>query len=274
VSKPANHAGVELLARGCHQGALIEAPARMLRLCSPGDGAQGWAVADDTAQEGQLAVVSQDCDIAAPVVTEPCVEAVTARWSSSPSEIHIARKGNSVRLYLLGQTGQKALLADARRRIHIEKEALLAARFTDVLPDELARRRFASWVAGRYDRPAIENELIDAIHKPLVKATDLAIRTSGDLSTILERVSELRFSVFPESGNSRWTVGFVAMLEEGDELKAEEEGELAGWLERVLVHQDGPIEEIRIVVRTPRTISVQDYLSTKHLQLDHYTLDQ
>jgi len=261
-----------LLARGCRQGALIEAPARMLRLGSPEGGSKDWAVNDDTVQDGQLAVVSQDCDIAAPTTTEPCVEAITARWSSSSAEIHIARKGNSVRLYVLKQIDQKALLADARRRVQIEKAALLTTSFTEVLSNEEARRRFASWVAGRYDRPAIVDELVNAIHRPLVKAMESITRSGGALASTLGRISELRFSASASSG-SRWTVGFVAMLEEEDEFTPEEEAEIAGWLDEILVDEDGPIEEIHLAVRDPGTISLQDYLRTTRLQLDHYTID-
>lgn len=260
--------GAQLLERGCRQGALIEAPARMLWLQDSGEQDGHWIAREDAAKETQLAVVSQDCDIVAPGKTEPFVEAVAARWSADRSEIHVARKGNSVRLYLLTETEGKALLADARRRVHIKKESLLSAKFTKVLPDERTRLRFASWVAGRYDRPAIANEIVNAIHKPLVKALDALGRTGESPMDVLDRVDELRFAV---RGNGPWKVDLIAMLDGEQELGAEEEAELAGWLEDILVIEDGSIEEIGVAFRAPRTISLHDYTQTTRLQLDQYS---
>ncbi len=110
--------GAALLEQGCRQGALLDAAARMLWLrASTGakEKDESWSIAEGTIQDALLVVVSQDCDIFAPSKTEPCVEAITARWSSNRSEIHSARKGNSARLYLLKEEeGGRALIADAR----------------------------------------------------------------------------------------------------------------------------------------------------------------
>ncbi len=230
---------------------------------------ESWSIAEGTIQDALLVVVSQDCDIFAPSKTEPCVEAITARWSSNRSEIHSARKGNSARLYLLKEEeGGRALIADARRRIHIDKEALRCTKFTAVLRGDHARARFASWVAGRYDRPAIADEVVEHIQKPVVKGIDLLLQTGDTRLHLIDRVDEFRFSVF---GSGPLGVDFIALIDDADELSAEEEADLGEWLQDVLVKEGGPVQEVRIAFRGPRTISLHDYEQTTRLPLDHYT---
>jgi len=273
--QPSNRArsDPELLASGCRQGALLEASARMLWLREPEtskDERGPWAIAEDCVDDAQLIVVSQDCDIAALAKTEPRVEAIAARWSSDASEAHTARKGNSARLYLLTESGDKALLADARRRVHIEKDALRSAKFTQIFTDDRARARFASWVAGRYDRPAIADELVSAVHKPVVKAVDSLLKSRADLLSVVDRIDELRFRA---TDPRPWTVDLIAMLDETDELTTEQEAEVSAWLEDTLVVAGGPVGEVRVAFRDPRSISLHDYLQTTRMPLDHYSME-
>jgi hypothetical protein len=228
-----------------------------------------WAIAEDYTHGAQLIVVSQDCDIVALVKTEPWVEAITARWSSDASEIHAARKGNSARLYLLKEYDDKALLADARRRVHIDKDALRSGEFKEVFGDERARARFASWVAGRYNRTAIPDELVNAVHKPIVKAVDALMRTCAELLSLVDRIDELRFRA---TAARPLTVDFIAMLDESDELTAEQEAEFSAWLEDTLVAPGAAVGEVRVAFRNPKSISLHDYLQTTRLPLDHYSM--
>jgi hypothetical protein len=262
--------GPKLLDAGCRQGALIDLPARILWLARAGENDQ-WRVAEDTGQGDQLVVVSQDCDIYAAAKSEPRIEAIAARWTSNTSEIHTARKGNSARLFLLREDSGKGLVADARRRVQLEKVALLGAAFEPALADERSRMRFANWVAGRYNRPAIPNELVDAVQKPIVTAVDELLKKDAPLLRVLEKVAEIRFAV----GETRpWTIHLVVMVEDGDELGAEQEAELAGWLDDILVHRGGAIAATAPLFRTEKNISLHDYQSTTRLQLDHFTPEE
>ena len=110
------------------------------------------------------------------------------------------------------------LVADARRRIHLDKTALLGATFEPALNDEASRTRFANWVAGRYNRPAIPNDLVDAIQKPIVSAVDGLVKKDDPLSRVFNRVVEIRFAI--ASAKPPWTVHLVMMIDEGDELTA------------------------------------------------------
>jgi hypothetical protein len=227
---------------------------------------QPWTVADELMDGAILVVAAQDCDISAPFKTEPFVEALTARWTTNAQDVHTARKGNSARLYLLQEGQGRALLADARRRHYLDKRALPTCTFSPIL-DERGRSRFASWIAGRYTRPAIANELVEALHKPLVKAlADLG--QSERASLCIDRLAELRFSA---SDLAPFSIRFVAMLDEGDELTTEQEAELGGWLEETLVAENDAVAEILLAFRTPESISLSDYLRTIRMQLDQFT---
>ncbi len=261
--------GPKLIEMGCRQGALIRAPARMLWLTRVGN-EQAWITKEDNLDDAQLVVVSQDCDIYAPLRAEPRVEAMTARWTENPSEIHIARKGNSARLFLLQEAQGKGFVADARRRVHLDKNALLGVPFEPAFNDPRTHMRFARWVAGRYNRPAIANELVDAVQKPLVSAVDALASKDDAFLRVLDRVAELRFSV--SNDQPPWTAHLIAMLDEGEELSAEEEAELGGWLEDVLVAGGtGSVRDIALAFRTEGNISLRDYLHTIHLQLDQFS---
>jgi hypothetical protein len=263
--------GAQLLAKGCRQGSLItHASARMVWLTHSG---QAWTVEQDekVASDASLVVVSQDCDIFASPKNEPWVEAMTAHWTADPNDIHAARKGNSARRFLLTEADGKALVADARRRVHLDKHALLNLAFRPAFDDALAARRFSNWVAGRYNRPAIPNDQVEAIQKPIVSAVALVAKKADPLVGVLKRIDELRFAVIEE--RPPWTVHLIAMVEPDARIEAEEEAEFAGWLEEVLVVDKGPIKVIALAFRNENTITLGDYRRTTHLQLDQFSAE-
>jgi hypothetical protein len=267
----ADSTGLDLIARGCLQGALVAAPARMvwLRASQPANAnSVDWEVGDELLDGARLVIGSQDCDIAAPAKVEPFVELLTARWTTDPNELLAARKRNSARLYPLIDERTKILVADARRKVPVEKSALKNADFTAVLPNERERTRFGKWIAGRYSRPAIRDEVVQAVQKPLVKALEKLIGKTGEIRDIVGRVDEFLFRL---SGAAPWTADFVAMLEEGMELSPEEEAELSGWIEETLVVTDGAIDRVRVLFRTPKALSLHDYVSMTRLSLDHFS---
>lgn len=261
--------GGQLLAKGCRQGSLINTSARMVWLTRSGE---SWTVGnDDAANDSLLVVVSQDCDIFASPKTEPWVEALMAHWTTDTNEIHAARKGNSARRFLLNESQGKALVADARRRVHLDKRALLTMDFTPAFGSALASRRFANWVASRYNRPAIPNDLVEAVQKPLVTAVAVLAKQGGPVLGVLNRVAELRFAVVEPQ--PPWTVHLIAMVDLADQIEAEEEAELGGWLEEVLVVEKGPVKAIALAFRNETNISHGDYMNTTHLQLDQFSAE-
>lgn len=260
--------GSLLLERGCRQGAVIEQPARLLWLAARGGSSAELVVGDETVPDARLVVASQDCDIKA--ASEPRVEALMARWTEDARETYAARKRNSARLFALVDEGTRVLVADARHRVHIDKRALHGARFSRVLAEGISRDRFARWLGGRYDRPAIPDALVAAINKPIVRDVgSLLKKKSSPLSGLLtDKVEELRFRVRRDSPLS---LDLVVMVADRQLLSAEDEAELNAWLEGTLVAGDGAVNEILVAYRDERSISLHEYLSTVGIPLDYYS---
>jgi hypothetical protein len=236
-----------------------------------------WTAKTEEDVNAEWVLVSQDCDINARPDVEPRVEVVTARWSTDPTEILQARKGNSSRLFLLSEENERALLADARRRAHLKKESLLAAGFATIFSTEPERMRFARWVAGRYDRPAIPDQIVKAVHKPIMKSLESVLKKRekekpeiARLKKLLnEAIEELRFH--SSGAASSLTIDFLLIVGSTIELSAEEEAVLSGWLEDVVVTKGSPVEAIRVAFFNVTNLSVADYLATTRLMLDQYS---
>lgn len=262
----ADDLGKRLLGAGCRQGALVDARVPMVLLERSPD---GWAAGQQGTLE-RLIVVSQDCDIAAACAREPSIEVMEVRQASDPAEVASARKGNSARLYLVKSEGAASFIADARRRMHVRKEALLGMAFEPAFDDPKARGAFARWLAGRYARVAIPDRLVGLIQRPMVRAVDALRRRRGPELATLEHVDELRFTVEgPDEAPTQ--VNLLVMHE--SELSVEEQADLGVWLEEVLAPKGGPILDLTVVFRTPAEISVADYVETIRLPLDHYSPD-
>jgi len=245
-----------------------------LKNTEPTNGVPKWGVAQQDVESAELILISQDCDINAKPGTEPRVEALAARWSTDPAEISMAKKGNSSRLYLLKEDGSKALLADARQKVLIAKESLLAAGFTQVFSTEPERLRFARWVAARYDRPAIPDRVVDAVNKPIVKSLVPVFRKKANsaLKTVLDQVEEIRFNAQEDGG--RFVIDFLIILDDGKALSVEDEAVLSAWLDETLVTDTSPVTEIRPYFFTFGTISVSDYVASTQLVLDQYSPEE
>ena len=239
-----------------------------------------WTAKTEADTDAEWVLVSQDCDINARPEVEPRIEVVAARWSTDPSEILQARKGNSSRLFLLSEENERALLADARRRAHLKKESLLAAGFGTIFSTEPERMRFAQWVAGRYGRPAISDHIGKAVHKPIVKSLDSMMKKrerdkpeTAKLKQLLKyNIEEIRFHASDAAPNM--TISFLLIVSFTIELSAEEEAILSVWLEDIVVVKGSPVAAIRVSFFNLTNLSVADYLATTRLMLDQYSPEE
>lgn len=238
-----------------------------------------WVAKIEADTDAEWVLVSQDCDIYARPEIEPRVEVVTARWSTDPTEFLQARKGNSSRLFLLTEANERALLADARRRAHLRKDSLVAVGFATVFSTEPERLRFAQWVAGRYNRPAIPDHIVKAVHKQIVKSLDSVMKKrekekpeTTKLKQLLNDIEEIRFH--SSGAASSMTIDFLLIVSSTIELTAEEEAILSGWLEDVVVVKGGSVVAIRVTFFNVTNLSVADYIATTRLMLDQYSPEE
>lgn len=260
--------GLDLLARGCVQGAVFEIAIAPVRWRRSGTGGDPWEAGVDPRRPEALVVASQDCDIAAPPTKEPAVEALAADWITDPGLIHQAEKGNSARSFLLHKASAgRALVADATRRIEIEKPSLLEIEFRDVLaPDD--RDRFARWLGSRFDRPALPDVVVDHIAKPIIKGIE-KLRKDGDLLVkALDQIEELRLAI--PTGDPPWSLCFLARIDSPESLKEVDKNELQGWFEETLTAALGDLG-LRVDFKSADEISLTEYIATVRLALDHFS---
>lgn len=176
----ADAVGEELIRCGWHQGSLLPAVSAQkswLALKSIEETPLTWRLQQELLEENNLLmIVSQTCDIKRAPTQEPYVEAVRAFWTNDRNIIHEAGK-NSIRHFLVFRRITtlgivEGLIADATVRVQIEKAALL--QLTPLMgfneSNKITQRRLRRWLAKRYNRPALSDELVIALQRPIVKA--------------------------------------------------------------------------------------------------------
>ncbi len=58
--------------------------------------------------------------------------------------------------------------------------------------DKVTPRKFSNWLAKRYNRPALPDDIVNAIQKPIVKAID-KLPQAHHLHQVLDGIDELLF---------------------------------------------------------------------------------
>jgi hypothetical protein len=83
----------------------------------------------------------------------------------------------------------------------------------------LRARRFARWLGARYDRPALPDEAVDALQRPLVDAVRRLCRPGRKLEQLNRDLHEIRVLGDFQHGTP-FTVDFVFVLAESADLDA------------------------------------------------------
>jgi hypothetical protein len=188
-------------------------------------------------------------------------------------------EGNSFRRFLLQRQtlpdgSVRGLVVDATARFAIEKHSLLGIEpqfgFNS---DTRTPQLFARFLAGRYTRPAVKEELVTAIHRPVVRAIK-KLKDDSEVSRILSHVGEVRYVVSDEGPPPEIEVLF--MREERDtlihDLTDEEQMTLSGWLEQVF-KKDGGVRVLHADFYSSTDISLHDYESSTVLPLYQYSME-
>ncbi len=269
--------GVELIARGWSQGKIVAA----------GSTAMTWQRRQDTGEwidsshplgtDDLLVVVSHDCDIERDLKREPRIEFMRAFWTSNRGSMREAGS-NSIRRFLLRreatETGDMGLIADASVRLHLDKRSLLDLEPLPGLDEEVpySRQLFQNWLAARYNRPTVPNE----IQRALVSPVETAMKEMDDthpLIPIRECIDEIRYLVLNES--APYQVDFVFVATESPDLAApsyEDAAELAAWLVDVLREGGGLATVNHWELLDYGSISVREYRYYTKLRLDYLSI--
>lgn len=224
-----------------------------------------------------LVATSQTCDIQRSPKSEPYVEALRAFWTSDRGVIHDAGK-NSVRHFLVQRRMNDAgkaegLIADATVRIQIDKVSLLKLKplYSFDENDRVTTRRFRKWLAKRYDRPALADELVIAIQKPIIKAIG-RLRSTDDKHRVLDGISEILF--LPHDKALPLLIDMLFIRDERSDapiVSEEDAATLAGWISEVL-RREGKADLTNWEILSLKEISVYDYIHAYELPTDQYSL--
>ncbi len=288
--------GEELIRRGWYQGKLIPATSarkswltlntaeNLLDQERNQSGAfvvpGAWNLQQEMLDENDfLIIISQTCDIQKPLKYEPYIEVMRAYWTTDRSPIHEARK-NSVRRFLVQQRPsmggkEEGLIVDATAHITLDKTSLLAYTPLDSfkLDDMVTSDRFRQWLAKRYDRPALANELVDAVQKPIVKAIG-KLKDTDDLHRILNGISEILF--LPHNDTSPYYIDMLFMRDERNDtpiISYEDAAKLGTWISDLLKKGGNAVLE-KWEIYSAREITLDQYNNAYELPTDQYSLTQ
>ncbi len=213
----------------------------------------------------RLVVVSQTCDIIREPNIEPTVMTMRAFFTDNERILGPAAS-NSTRNFLLDP--DRGLVVDATMVSMVEKPFLATLAPEAGVPDAEARRRFALWLAHRFNRPALPDRVIEAIVTPILENLR-SLQEAGDEGLrALDPVREVRIAhpgdqlpydvrllfIVPEEGLPDGGAGLAQLV-----------GRMHEWFDPAAA---------RLVAAQPITyhrISVGDYYGTDRIYLDYYT---
>src|SRR6266487_4017828 len=267
--------GYEVHDRGWRQRSLISARALLAALIAPSTDTH--TTPSDTGgplhPDDYAVVTSNDCDIAADPDHEPFVEVMCAYWTTDKTEIHNARR-NSIRRFLLqrrkGSDGQnEGLVADATGKLLIAKALLLGLTPEDSFApgDAITRRRFPQWLGARYNRPAVEDRIVKAVHRPIVEAIS-KLSENDRYFQILNQIDSIRYRLRNET--PPFEVELLLMRAEGVPFAIDERDAyaLAGWLDEK-IRAGGQARVVHWDIRDIWSIAFGDIIQTVELPLTH-----
>lgn len=271
--------GKELIQRGWSQGSLLKlnAASKMyLAVENPAQENIRWQVQEEPLSESDLfIIISQPCDIQKSPVQEPFVEVMQVFSTHDRKIIHEASR-NSVRYFLLkrihSQNGlEEALIIKSTIRLTLDKSSLLFLAPLSNIQDEVILRLFRRWLTRRYDRPALDDNLVNAVQKPVVKAIE-KLRPTHPFHNILDGIEEVLFFLVKDVPPYQIVLLFIrGERSEMPQVSDEQAAELAGWMSSVL-NKVGNAELSDWRILSTEEISLKAYTNTYKLPLDQYSL--
>lgn len=262
----------ELTKAGWRQGALFSLPtAHLVWNSLAGESAEpGVATIDyaEVAADELLVVASQDCDLDARGATEPYVEVLVCRITSSANILRAARR-NSSRWFLID--GEHGLVAYAMDRLQIDKRVLRALTPQPWPSTDEHFTWYRRWLARRYDRPAIPDAVVNVFQRPVNARMDRLEKQQPDILAAFNAVvSELRISL-PSSEVPPFHIDVLLLTEclKISEAEAHAVDHVTAELERALDPSEVIVEKWQLL--HPEEISLAQYFATRPLLYDYLT---
>jgi len=269
--------GFHLHAQGWQQGSFITAESASVAWLERSASEEPWRLQYiPLLPTDRLVVASQTCDIIKAPDNEPYVEFVVCQWTSDGARIHDAGK-RSVRFFVLerrrDESGQEVcLVADAALWVRVQKQALVGVAPEGCCPELPAgtARTWRKWLARRYDREPLADDLVKAVQRPIV--TEYEKLRGKPLRRVIDRFMEIRF--LPVSDSPPYLVGIVLLYDPdqfAEPASPLEVLELRGWFADALAKAG----HARISTCEPVSIerfSVYDYVRFHEMPLEHVTL--
>jgi len=167
------------------------------------------------ASSSQWVVITQTCDIAAPLDKEPVVEACAC--AIEPDRTTRASYRRSYRKFEIDRT--TGLVASAPDKMMFDKRTLLHLT-PGSWPDNHSRLSlFSKWLGRRASREAIPDPIVDAFVKPMRKVLDrFKNRRPASYQAFNESVREIRIRL-PETDVQPFLINLLLLLD--DELSSE-----------------------------------------------------
>lgn len=285
----ADNIGKELIQRGWSQGSMVkfdsassaylvvEKPLGDITIVSTFSPSMRWHMRQAKLDREDFIVISQPCDIQKSPKQEPFVAVMPVFLTDDTGIIHDASR-NSIRYFLLrrlppidGQ--QRSLIVDATVHLLLDKPSLL-----HVTPlagiqenDKVTLRLFRRWLARRYDRPALDDDLVNAVQKPILKAIG-KLRSTHPLHTTLDGIGEVLFLL--QNNALPYQIMLLFIRDERSDaphVSYEQAADLASWLDGIL-RDKGNAELSNWQIFSTDEISLKVYTDAYKLSLDQYSL--
>ena len=218
-----------------------------------------------TRKDDRLVIASQDCDIVRSLSEEPNIVAMRA-FTTENSNILKYADSNSSRYFLLDR--RRGLVTESTVMVLIEKPVLLNFTPEPGAFDSATQERFARWIGHHFDRPALDDDVVGAIIKPILDNLSQMQKNGDPELEALDTVKEVRIAkivgkppfevrllfIIPQEGLSDKGVALAQLVSRIRTWFNPLAARLVAWDARHLYE-----------------ISVGDYLDTQQIYLEQYT---
>jgi hypothetical protein len=276
--------GVELIQRGWCQSSVIKPPAPVstswLTLAST-ELEEIWIKKEAfLSEDDMLIVISQACDIQKSPSQEPYIETIRLYWTSDKAIINSASKNSASEFLVTRGCSEDGIaggwIADMHGLVRLDKRSFLKMTpfpFFNEEEDPGRRKLFGIWLAKRYNRQAVPNEIVKAVQQPVVSAAS-KLGPNHDLHRIFRGIWQIRFIAYL-NGSSLYDVEMYLLYDEAstEQVNKEDAAKLAGWIKGVL-DKSGNAELTSCARISLKEISVHDYANMYQLPVDYFTLPE